>query len=214
MLNVDAFVQRSVNDGRLKKDASEQQARRIGPVISRRENTSRRHVWKVGVAPNKTCLCVSLSNQASAVLVVMHLKHETFGSARRRFIHHFQAQCVHRSYTAAWPGTGRSCLCMLAATTRDCKEWSEKEELFPTQKPEDDRHLSTNRRLFGAASQALHDILSLPRPIIDRDMGGCYHSSIRFSFSSNECTPCFSCFLAFQMPSRHKFRKQNHHPNA
>jgi hypothetical protein len=53
---------------------------------------------------------------------------------------------------------------MLAATTRYRKEWSEKKgcrnSFFPTQKPEDDRHLSTNRRLFGAGSQALHDILN------------------------------------------------------
>jgi hypothetical protein len=116
-----------MTEGRLKKSASEQQAQRIGPVISRRENTSRRHVWKVNLP-----LCVSLSNQASAVLVVMHLKHETFGSARRRFIYQLlSTMCSLILHSSLTRGVGRSCLCMLAATTRNCKEWLGKEELFP-----------------------------------------------------------------------------------
>jgi hypothetical protein len=38
---------------------------------------------------------------------------------------------------------------------------------FLHEKPEDDRHLSTNRRRFGAGSQALHDILV---PIISQSL--------------------------------------------
>jgi hypothetical protein len=39
--------------------ASEKQARRIGPTISRRENTRRRREWKMRVAPNYLPLCES-----------------------------------------------------------------------------------------------------------------------------------------------------------
>lgn len=34
-----------------------------------------------GEGCSTTCLCANFTNQASAVLVVMHLKHETFGGA-------------------------------------------------------------------------------------------------------------------------------------